>query len=60
MTAAEYTAELIERATYLIEVATAPADLADDLDGAGWAALMEEIQTTADELAFARVIAHLD
>jgi len=60
MSAAAYLAELEERIAYLIEVASAPPELADDEDGAGRAALLAELQEALEEIEFAKVIAHLD
>ena len=56
MDTAAYIAELAERVAYLAEVATVPAELVDDPDGAGRLALIDELQRTIAELQFAAVI----
>ena len=59
MSAAAYLAELEERIAYLIEVASVPPELVDDdLDGAGRAALLAELQEAVEEIEFAKVVAH--
>ena len=54
-----YLAELADRVAYLAEVASVPAELVDDPDGAGRLALIDEIRRTIDELRFAAVVSQI-
>ena len=60
MDTAAYIAELAERVAYLAEVATVPAELVDDPDGAGRLALIDELERTIAELQFAAIISQPD
>ena len=55
-----YLSELADRVAYLAEVASVPAELVDDPDGAGRLALIDELERTIAELRFAAVISQPD
>ena len=55
-----YLSELADRVAYLAEVASVPAELVDDPDGAGRLALIDELRRTIDELRFAAVVSQPD
>ena len=55
-----YLAELADRVAYLADVASVPAELVDDPDGAGRLALIDELRRTIDELRFAAVVSQPD